>query len=56
MRDKPQSDILCEWCGASVGCADSNTFFTEKGRVLCAGCFLTVFDEHFDERAPKESA
>lgn len=40
----------------SQGATDENSFFTEGGRLLDAGCYMTVFDEHFDERATSERA
>jgi hypothetical protein len=41
--------VKCEWCGYVLN-FDENSFFTEEGRLLDAGCYLTVFDEHFKER------
>src|SRR5262245_13768918 len=41
--------VKCEWCGEEIP-FNENVFFTEDGRILDPGCYLTVFDEHFKER------
>lgn len=41
--------VKCAWCGTRIF-QDANVFFTDKGRPLDAGCYLTVFDEDIEKR------